>query len=133
MPWETELEMRREPFRLERIARIAQFVEHIVEILLDEIRQHEAIVQLGAPAREPLGSYGVCQNLAISARNSNCCVRLMRACGGISNARNSSRPWRPFGPSGEYSLSMQNSARCVLPVTSISRLRSNRSTSQGDV
>ena len=55
----------------------------------------------------------------------------MRACGGISNARISSRPSLPAGPSGEYSLSMQNSARCVLPVTSISRLRSSRSTSHG--
>ena len=36
-----------------------------------------------------------------------------------------------MGPSGEYSLSMQNSARCVLPVTSISRLRNSRSTSHG--
>ena len=33
--------------------------------------------------------------------------------------------------SGEYSLSMQNSARCVLPVTSISRWRKTRSTSHG--
>ena len=33
--------------------------------------------------------------------------------------------------SGEYSLSMQNSARCVLPVTSTSRCRKTRSTSQG--
>ena len=55
----------------------------------------------------------------------------MRACGGISKARISSRPSRPVGPSGEYSLSMQNSARWVLPVTSISRLRSSRSISHG--
>ena len=55
----------------------------------------------------------------------------MRACGGISKARISSSPSRPVALSGEYSLSMQNSARCVLPVTSISRLRSMRSTSHG--
>ena len=55
----------------------------------------------------------------------------MRACGGISKARNSTRPSRPVGPSGAYSLSMQISARWVLPVTSISRLRNRRSTSQG--
>jgi hypothetical protein len=55
----------------------------------------------------------------------------MRAWGGISKARISSRPRRPVGPSGEYSLSMQNSARWVLPVTSISRLRSRRSMSHG--
>ena len=33
--------------------------------------------------------------------------------------------------SGEYSLSIENSARCVLPVRSTSRLRSSRSTSHG--
>jgi hypothetical protein len=43
--------------------------------------------------------------------------RLICACGGISKPRNSSRPRRPVAPSGEYSLSMQNSARCVLPVS----------------
>src|SRR5579864_229231 len=55
----------------------------------------------------------------------------MRACGGISNARISSNPRRPVEVSGEYNLSMQNSARCVLPVTSIKRFRSSLSTSQG--
>ena len=55
----------------------------------------------------------------------------MRACGGISKARISTRPSRPLVESGEYSLSMQNSARCVLPVTSTSRWRKTRSTSQG--
>jgi len=34
-----------------------------------------------------------------------------------------SRPWRPEALSGEKSLSMQNSARCVLPVTSVRMLR----------
>ncbi len=53
------------------------------------------------------------------------------ACGGISNARNSRIPRRPVAVSGEYSLSMQNSARWVLPVRSTSRLRSRRSTSHG--
>jgi hypothetical protein len=55
----------------------------------------------------------------------------MRACGGISKARISTSPSRPLLVSGEYSLSMQNSARCVLPVTSINKLRSSRSSSQG--
>ena len=77
------------------------------------------------------GWYGVRQKRATSERSSSCCVRLMRACGGISKARISSRPSRPAAPSGEYSLSMQNSARWVLPVTSISRLRSRRSINQG--
>ena len=65
------------------------------------------------------------------ARTSNCWARLMRALGGISKPRNSTRPSRPVGPSGENSLSMQISERCVLPVTSISRLRNSRSTSHG--
>ena len=55
----------------------------------------------------------------------------MRSCGGISKARNSTKPRRPVGPSGEYSLSMENSERCVLPVKSTSKLRSKRSTIQG--
>ena len=40
---------------------------------------------------------------------------------------------RPVGPSGEKSLSMQISARWVLPVTSIRMLRRSLSTSQGGV
>ena len=36
------------------IAGVAQFVEHVVEILRDEVRQHEAIVQRGAPADQRL-------------------------------------------------------------------------------
>ena len=55
----------------------------------------------------------------------------MRASGGISNERNSTRPSRPVGPSGENSLSMQISVRWVLPVTSTRMLRNSRSTSHG--
>ena len=77
------------------------------------------------------GSYGSRQKRAISERSRSCCVRLMRSCGGISKARISSRPSRPVLPSGENILSMQNSARCVLPVESMSRLRNRRSTSHG--
>jgi hypothetical protein len=47
----------------------------------------------------------------------------MRASGAISKARNSTRPRPAVGESGENSLSTQISARCVLPVTSTSRLR----------
>ena len=65
------------------------------------------------------------------ARTSNCCASDMRALGGISKPRNSTSPSRPVGPSGENSLSMQISERCVLPVTSVSRLRNSRSTSHG--
>ena len=83
------------------------------------------------PQRTRSRSYGAFQKRATSASSSCCCARLICACGGISNARNSTRPSRPVGPSGEYSLSMQISERCVLPVTSISRLRKIRSTSHG--
>ena len=50
-----------------------------------------------------------------------------------ASRRRGTRPGRGgrSGCPGEYSLSMQNSARCVLPVTSTSRLRNRRSTSQG--
>ena len=124
--------MRREPRRLERIAGGLLLGQHIAEILLDEVRQHEAVVQLACPSAPaaPADTAG-CQKRATSERSSSCCVRLMRACGGISKARSSSSPRRPSGPSGEYSLSMQNSARWVLPVTSISRLRNSRSVSHG--
>ncbi len=83
------------------------------------------------PQRTGGPSSGSRQNHATSARSSNCWARLMRASGGISKERNSTRPSRPVGPSGENSLSMQISARWVLPVTSTSRLRNSRSTSQG--
>ena len=85
----------------------------------------------GAPARRGGRRAARCQSRAISARISSCWARLMRASGGISKPRNSTRPSRPVGPSGEYSLSMQISARWVLPVTSTRRLRNSRSTSQG--
>ncbi|MNF16161.1 hypothetical protein D3C80_2190660 [compost metagenome] len=55
----------------------------------------------------------------------------MWAWGGISNARSSKRPRRPVLLSGEYILSMENSLRWVLPVTSTRMLRSVRSTTQG--
>ena len=45
-------------------------------------------------------SYGVCQNAATAARISSSCAADMRACGGISSARNSTRPSRPDAVSG---------------------------------
>ena len=41
-----------------------------------------------------LRRYGSFQNLAISVRTRSCWARLMRACGGISNARSSTSPSR---------------------------------------
>src|SRR4029079_10764533 len=45
----TELEMRREPLVLKRVSGRVLFGDDVGEILLDEIREHEAVVQLGAP------------------------------------------------------------------------------------
>ena len=50
MQREAEFEMRREPFALHRITGVTQLTDHIVEILFHEMRQHEAIMQLGSPA-----------------------------------------------------------------------------------
>ena len=49
---ETELEMRSEPFAFRVDSRLCQIVKHVIEILLDEMRQHEAVVDFGAPADE---------------------------------------------------------------------------------
>ncbi len=47
---------------------------------------------------------GAFQKRATSARSSSICTRLMRACGGISKARNSSRPRRPVALPGRVEL-----------------------------
>ena len=85
------------------------------------------------PQRTRRRSYGVCQKAATAARISSIWAADMRACGGISKARNSTRPRRPPEPSGAYILSMQNSVRCVLPVMSARMLRNSRSVSQAGV
>ncbi len=54
-----EFEMRREPFGLQRVARLRGVVDHVLEVLPDEVRQHEAVVQLGAPAHELLRPVGL--------------------------------------------------------------------------
>ena len=53
---ETELQMRGEPFGTQRVARGVEFVDHVGKILLDKMRQHEAIMQLGAPAGQFRGA-----------------------------------------------------------------------------
>jgi hypothetical protein len=83
-------------------------------------------MQRGAPAHQS-ASTGWRQNMAASARISNCWASDMRGSGGISKPRNSIRPRRPVGPSGLKNLSMQISVRWVLPVTSTRLLRSRRS------
>ncbi len=49
---EAELEMRREPFQLDGEARLAQLRDHVLEVLPNELGQHEAVVKLGAPGNE---------------------------------------------------------------------------------
>ena len=56
---EAELEVRREPLRLDRKAGGLHFVHDVAKILLDVERQHEAVVQLGAPARQPRRDIGL--------------------------------------------------------------------------
>ena len=41
-----------EPHRIEWIAGVAQIAEHALEILPDEMPEHEAVVQRGAPAHQ---------------------------------------------------------------------------------
>jgi len=50
--WDTELRLRVEPGRIERIARPPQTGEDSQKILPDEMRQHGTIVQRGAPTHE---------------------------------------------------------------------------------
>ena len=54
-PGEAELEVRCEPVELKVVAGRAQIVEHIAQVLAQDRRQHEAVVQRRAPARQPGG------------------------------------------------------------------------------
>src|SRR5258706_522467 len=49
---ETELEVRSEPLELERIPGVAQITDYVLEIRLAEVREHPAIMDVGAPANE---------------------------------------------------------------------------------
>ncbi len=51
---EPELEVRCEPVGLHRIAAAAEIVEHVAEVVGHEVGQHEAVVELRAPARQRL-------------------------------------------------------------------------------
>src|ERR1700748_364065 len=50
--WKAEFELREIPFRREIVARAPKFLQHIEKIFPEEMRQHEAVVQHGAPAHE---------------------------------------------------------------------------------
>ena len=127
-----EFEMRREPFRSKRIAAPGSDPSSTSsEILLARNAAAETVVQLACPSAtsccvirllpEP-GDQGAQQQLL---RQAHARVRRHFEGAQLHQAQPSGRR------SGEYSLSMQNSARCVLPVTSTSRLRKTRSTSHG--
>jgi hypothetical protein len=65
---ETELHVRRKPLRLEGQAVGLHVFHDVVEVLLHEMRQQEAVVQLGAPAHQAFGCVGgfpeACQQAA---------------------------------------------------------------------
>ena len=56
---EAELGLRLEPVRAHVEAVLAQVAQHVEEVLPDEVRQHEAVVQQRAPAGELAGDRGV--------------------------------------------------------------------------
>jgi hypothetical protein len=51
----TKFKMGAEPTGLHRIAVLAQIVDHLAKIAPDKVRQHPAVVDVGAPADERLG------------------------------------------------------------------------------
>ena len=112
-----------------RLARISSTTSR--KSLRDEVRQHEAVVQRRVPIDERFGVRLLPEPgdtrpaAAVAAPGSSARAAAFRT------PRNSTRPNRPGRESGENSLSMQNSERCVLPVPSTSRLRKTRSTIHG--
>ncbi len=83
------------------------------------------------PQRTNGAEYGCSAKRATRARTSSAWTSAMSGCGAISKPRSSSSPSRPRSASGLYSLSTQNSDRWVFPVMSVSRCRSDRSTTHG--
>ena len=67
------------------------------EVLRDEVRQHEPVVQLGAPADQLAGRTASPRTARPAPRSRSCCARLIRACGGISKARSSTSPQPAVG------------------------------------
>ncbi len=130
-PREAELGERVEPGLLERDAVRAQVGDDLADVADRALGQQEVLVQPACPSGSGVPTSGFSQNIATRLRTSSACTRASSGCGGISKPRSSSSPSRPRLPSGLYSLSMQNSARCVLPVRSVSRCRSDRSTTHG--
>ena len=85
----------------QRDAGLARFFNHVAEVLPHEVRQQEPVVQASCPNAPAVRGRASPRTGPPSDRSSSCWVRLMRACGGISNARNSTSPSRPVAVSGE--------------------------------
>src|SRR5436309_10990713 len=49
---ETEFKMRREPVRSQRIAEVPQVFDHVLKVILDKMREHEPVMEFGAPAHQ---------------------------------------------------------------------------------
>ena len=130
-PREAELEERVEPAELERRGRARAGRRRPRRCRRRTASGSRNRSCSSVPQRTSGAAYGSSQNRATSERTSSACTSAICGCGGISKPRSSSRPSRPRSESGLNSLSMQNSARWVLPVMSVSRCRSSRSTCQG--
>ena len=128
---EAKLKVRREPIKLERITGLAQVADDV-----GNPSRKNAATSSGRGCLCPSArgcSCKVLSRICHETARKRCCARLICACGGISNARISTSPRRPALLSGANSLSIENSARCVLPLESINRLRNNRSDNHGGV
>ena len=110
---------------------LAQVGEHVEEIGPDEMRQHEAVVQRRAPADE-LAVERRWSRSGRSGRGPAAAARGSCAHWAASRSRGTRR-----GRAGRSGHRANRACRCrfrerwVLPVTSTSRLRNSRSTSQG--
>ena len=106
-------------------------VHHVLKVHAHKGGQQEAVVQFGAPARERLPRQGLFPEACHQARSSSCWAMLMRRGAAFQTRATPAGPAGPCWCRARYSLSMQNSLRWVLPVTSTRMLRSVRSTSHG--
>ena len=129
--WKAKFKMRSKPLFFKFKSGLPQASEHFRKVLLDEMRQHKAVVQRRSPADQA----------AFERRLSRTCKpargQAASAEGPCAHGRHLERPQFEQAraasprPSGGNSLSTQNSARCVLPVTSASKLRKSPSTMYG--
>src|SRR5213592_4334561 len=48
----TKFKVRREPIRFQRVTALSQVINHVVKILLNKVRKHEAVMKVRAPAHQ---------------------------------------------------------------------------------